>query len=116
MLSLLTREILEKAYPRKLARRKAQLSPEEIQALTDEKRTSGTTTSGTTTQQAADPIEPIAQMVCTWIIVFLAIVSEHLQTVVLSMDNNYLREGNAQMSNCTCKLMLGDKLTLTALK
>ena len=72
LLSLLTR--VEKAYPRKLARR-AQLSPEEIQALTDEKRTSGTTTSGTTTQQLLIN-RPSG---CTWIIVFLE--TEHTRIV-----------------------------------
>ena len=77
---------MEKAQPRKLARRKAQLSPEEIKALTDQRHEA----SGTPTPQAADSaMKVIAKVVGTWIIGFLAIVSEHIQTVVLSKDNNY---------------------------
>ena len=67
----LNRETLEKGYPRKLAQRIAQLSPEEKRAITDQKHSSSTT------HQQIDPENAIVLFGCVCIFGLIAIVSEN---------------------------------------
>ena len=70
----ITREMLEKTHPQNIARRKAQLSPEEIQALADQGRAKTAATTPPANLVAMTRQEKVCGVCCFGLIAF---VSEH---------------------------------------